>query len=103
MKWDQGLLTSHLKNSAGMVLGSVHHEDHSSQVYLNLARAFNRHRFAKDGRRWSQRLSCGTRRARAFHEDVEDDRIVQAVLPTSSRVATVQAGSRRTEYPAFRF
>jgi hypothetical protein len=45
MKWDQGLLTSHLKNSAGMALGSIRHEDHSLTSLSHLARGFNRNRF----------------------------------------------------------
>src|SRR5256885_10730536 len=43
MTWDQGLLTSHLKNSAGMVLGSVHHENHSLTSLSHLARGLQSH------------------------------------------------------------
>src|SRR5437879_12615340 len=35
MAWDQGLLTSHRKNSSGIVFGYVHHENHGCEAQFH--------------------------------------------------------------------
>src|SRR5579864_4953508 len=41
MAWDQGLFTSHLKNSTVMVLGSVHHGKSQLHKFISVGKGSN--------------------------------------------------------------